>query len=153
MKALLSASVLALTLVGCAQMDGKARGWLASKVEAYAVVDGARLEGTATLFTDRTGTLQLRATKDPERVCVGDLRYLATAAGVLVLRCPGGPDVVLNFSLRNGTSGFGYGHTAQGLAAVAWGMEARNADAYLSMPMPPSPLSPVNPVPATATNP
>ncbi len=140
MKAFLSASVLALTVVGCAQMDTKTRGWLASKVPAYAVVDGQRLEGTATLFTDRTGTLQLSAAKDPDRVCVGTLRYLATVTGVLVLRCPGGPDTVLNFTVLNGTSGFGYGHTTQGPSAVTWGMEARNAAAYLPVPVAPQPM-------------
>lgn len=148
MKAFLSASLLALSVVGCAQMDTKTRGWLASKVPAYAVVDGERLEGTATLFTDRTGTLQLSAAKDPDRLCVGTLRYLATAAGVLVLRCPGGPDAVLNFSVLSGTSGFGYGHTAQGPSAVTWGMEARNAAAYLPVPAAPQPM--VVPIPPAA---
>jgi hypothetical protein len=142
MNAFLSASLLTVAVVGCAQIDGQARGWLASKVVAYAVVDGEHLEGTATLFTERAGTLQLRADKNPERVCVGDLRYLATTSGVLVLRCPGGPDVVLNFTVRNGTSGFGYGHTAQGLAAVAWGMEAQHAAAYLPVPVAPATAQP-----------
>jgi hypothetical protein len=140
MKAFLSASVLALSVVGCAQMDAKTRGWLASKVPAYAVVEGERLEGSATLFTDRTGTLQLSTAKNPDRVCVGTLRYLATVTGVLVLRCPGGPDAVLNFTVLSGTSGFGYAHTAQGASGVTWGMDARNAAAYLPVSVGPLPV-------------
>ena len=153
MKALISATVLALTLVGCAKMDAQTRNLLSSKVSAYAAVDGVLFEGTATLFTDRTGTVQLSASKAADQVCIGDLRYTATAAGVLVLRCTGGVDAVVDFRTNSFTSGFGYGNTAHGVTAVVWGMSPANAAAYLRLPavpaMPAVPDTPAAmPVPA-----
>ncbi|MEO6854611.1 MAG: hypothetical protein ABI410_21755, partial [Rhodoferax sp.] len=138
MKALLSATVLALTLVGCAKMDAQTRSWLSSKVPAYAAVDGVLFEGTATLFTDRTGTVQLSSSQAPDQVCMGDLRYSATAAGVVVLHCSGGVEAALDFRTTSDTSGFGYGSTAQGASAVAWGMSAANAAAHLRLPIVPT---------------
>ncbi|MBC7682518.1 MAG: hypothetical protein H7172_09305 [Ferruginibacter sp.] len=150
MKALFSAAALALTLAGCAQLDAQTRNLLSSKVPAYAALDGVLFEGTATLFTDRTGTVQLSSTKVPDQVCIGDLRYTATAAGVLVLHCMGGVDVVLDFRSASATRGFGYGNTAHGAAAVAWGMSAANAAAYLRLPAAPTPsdVPTTQPVPA-----
>ena len=150
MKALISATVLALTLVGCAKMDAQTRNLLSSKVPAYAAVDGVLFEGTATLFTDRTGTVQLSASKAADQVCIGDLRYTATAAGVLVLRCTGGGDAVVDFRTNSDTSGFGYGSTTHGVTAVVWGMSPANAAAYLRLPaVPAMPDAPAAmPVPA-----
>ena len=62
MKALFSACLLGVALSGCAQIDGKIRGWLASQEPAHAVLAGERFAGTATLYTDRSGTLQLSPT-------------------------------------------------------------------------------------------
>lgn len=138
MKALISATALALTLVGCAKMDAQTRNLLSSNVPAYAAVNGVLFEGTATLFTDRTGTVQLSASKAADQVCIGDLRYTATAAGVLVLRCTGGVDAVLDFKTNSLTSGFGYGNAAQGVTAVVWGMSPANAAAYLRLPAVPA---------------
>ena len=138
MKALVSATVLAFTLVGCAKMDAQTRSWLSSKVPAYAAVNGIVFEGTATLFTDRTGTVQLSSSQAPDQVCVGDLRYSATAAGVVVLHCSGGVEAALDFRTTSDTSGFGYGSTAQGASAVAWGMSAANAAAHLRLPIVPT---------------
>jgi hypothetical protein len=149
MKTLLSATVLALTLVGCAKMEAQTRNLLSSKVPAYAAVDGVLYEGTTTLFTNRTGTVQLSASRAPDQVCIGDLRYTATAAGVLVLHCRGGVDATLDFRALTDTSGFGYDRSAPGVAAVAWGMSAPNAAAYLRLPAVPAADAPVAlPVPA-----
>ena len=144
MKAVVSATLLALALVGCAKMDAQTRSWLSSKVPAYAALNGGLFEGTATLFTDRTGTLQLTSRQAPDQVCTGDLRYTATAAGVLVLHCTGGVDATLDFRTTSETSGFATGRSAPGAAAVAWGMSAANAAAYLRLPAVPAAM----PVPA-----
>jgi len=138
MKFFLSAFVLALTLVGCAQIDAQTRNLLSSKVPAYAVVNGVLFEGMATLFTDRKGTVQLSSSKAPNQICSGDLRYTATAAGVLVLHCMGGMDATLDFRTTSDTSAFGYGRTGHGVTAVAWGMSATNAAAYLQLPAAPA---------------
>lgn len=138
MKSLVSAAVLALTLVGCATIDAQTRNLLSSKVPAYAAVDGVLLEGTATLFADRTGTVQVSSSAALNPLCIGELRYTATAAGVLVLHCAGAGDVAMDFRTTSATSGFGYGNTVQGVAAVAWGMSAAHAAAYLRLPVAPA---------------
>ena len=133
MKVLLFIAWLAASLAGCAHINAQTRSLLASKVPAYAAINGVLFAGTATLFTDRTGTVQLTSSKAPDQVCSGPLHYTATAAGMLVLHCTGTMDTVVNFRAISDTSGFGYGSTAQGTAATSWGMSAANAAAYLGL--------------------
>ncbi|WP_394790394.1 hypothetical protein [Rhodoferax sp.] len=137
MKALFSgicAGLLALGLAGCAKIDGKTRDLLASTVPAYAVVDGVLYQGSATLFRDRLGTVQLVSTQAADQVCGGDMRYTASTAGVLSLHCVGGIEVALSFVAINDLSGYAYGATTQGTADLAWGVAAKNAGAYLRIP-------------------
>ena len=147
MKALLCATLLALMLPGCARMDAMSRGWLSSTVPAYAVVDGVVLEGSATIFRDRTAAVQLLNPQAADQVCAGDLRYTASTTGVLVLHCAGGVKVSLVFTAVNELRGHGSGYTARGPAAFTWGVAAADAAAYLPIPVPPVPPAP--PAPAS----
>ncbi len=151
MKALFSACLLGVALSGCAQIDGKIRGWLASQEPAHAVLAGERFAGTATLYTDRSGTLQLSPVGSglgPQRVCVGPLRYLGTGHGLVSLRCAGGEPVLLPFTQLSPTSGHAVGRTPQGDAVLVWGMAANAAAAYL--PLPAMPVMAVPPAPSAS---
>ncbi|BDT67903.1 hypothetical protein os1_20810 [Comamonadaceae bacterium OS-1] len=137
MKALFPALAASLALLGCAKMESRLQGWMASSVPAYAVVNGVLLEGQATIFYDRSGgTLRLAASQpsQPSQTCVGDLRYTATAAGNLALHCDGGVHLRMAFTATDALRGFGTGTTQQGPAAFTWGMGPADALAYLPLP-------------------
>ncbi len=120
--------------MGCAKMESRLQGWMASSVPAYAVVNGVLLEGQATIFLDRSGgTLRLAASQ-PRQSCVGDLRYTATAAGSLALHCEGGVHLRMAFTAADPLRGFGTGTTEQGPAAFTWGMGPADASALLPLP-------------------
>ncbi|SDP80454.1 hypothetical protein SAMN05216303_107144 [Rhodoferax sp. OV413] len=142
MQALASTLLIALTLAGCAQIDAKTRGWMGSNAPAYAVVDGVVFEGRATLFTDRTGTLQLASTQAADRLCVGDLRYSSTTQGEIVLHCAGGVDARLRFVAVSPVSGYAYGSSETSPASMTWGLDPTQAAAYLRLPPSPPPVEP-----------
>ena len=134
MKAIFPALAATLAFLGCAKMEARIQGWMASSVPAYAVVNGVLLEGQATIFYDRSGgTLRLSASQ-PSQTCVGDLRYTATAAGKLALQCDGGVHLHMAFTATDALRGFGTGNTEQGPAAFTWGMGPADAVAYLPLP-------------------
>jgi hypothetical protein len=141
MKALFCTAAALVGLVGCAKIDGKARDWLASTAPSYAVVDGRLYEGTATLFNDRSGTLQLVAKQAPDKQCFGTLRYTATRSGTLLLQCSGGVETTLAFTALGASSAYATG----GTASLTWGLPIDSANAYLRLPEGQAPLE--NPPP------
>ena len=52
-------SVLTVALSGCAKLEDKARYYLASSVDVFAVVGGQLMQGRAQLYSDRTGTIAI----------------------------------------------------------------------------------------------
>jgi hypothetical protein len=134
MKALIPALAATLALLGCAKMEARIQGWMASSVPAYAVVNGVLLEGQATIFNDRSGGTLRLAARQPSQTCVGDLRYTATAAGSLALHCEGGVHLRMAFTATDALRGFGTGTTEEGPAAFTWGMAPADASAYLPLP-------------------
>ena len=149
--ALATTAVLA-GLTGCADLNDTGLMALATRVQAYALVDEQLLHGEMVLFPDHTGTVALRA--DPVVVgapaetaiaprpagtalltsCMGRLRYTATRLGSIDLHCNDGVAADLRMALIGETRGYGYGQTASGLASLTFGMHPVEARAHLTVP-------------------
>lgn len=152
-----------LTLVAaCADINDTGLAALATRVQAYAIVNEQLVQGEMTLYTDRTGTVALRVEvakpvtenpfdlfvptkaterppeRPPERPilnsCIGRFRYTATTYGVIDLRCNEGSTAELRMALIGETRGYGYGQTATGAASLTFGMAPTEARAHLSTP-------------------
>ena len=146
-------SVMAGFLTGCADLNDTGLAALSYKVPAYAIVDEQLVQGEMVLFPDHTGTITLRAEAIPAAApsvdtvaasrsankpamtsCVGRLRYTATTAGVIDLRCNDGSIADLRMALIGDTRGYGYGYTATGLSSAAFGFTPVEARAHLTAP-------------------
>ncbi|MES2583431.1 MAG: hypothetical protein V4627_12000 [Pseudomonadota bacterium] len=156
-RTLSTLAVLAL-LSACADINDTGLAALATRVQAYAVVNEQLVQGEMTLYTDRTGTVALRfevakpvndnpfefsspakPVESPvERPilnsCLGRFRYTATTYGVIDLRCNEGSTAELRMALIGETRGYGYGQTATGLASLTFGMAPTEARAHLTAP-------------------
>ncbi len=146
-------------LAGCADLNDVGRATLATRVPAYAVINEQLVHGKMTLYTDRTGTVDLQvdeaqpasnnspsdffnAPVPDARVvqrpilnsCLGSFRYTATTYGVVDLRCNEGSTTELRMALIGETRGYGYGQTATGLASLTFGLAPAEARAHLTAP-------------------
>jgi hypothetical protein len=156
----LSTLALPALLAACADLNDTGLAILATRVQAYAIVNEQLVQGEMTLYTDRTGTVTLRvevakpaadnnpfdftsaAPKPVERPaerpilnsCLGRFRYTATTYGVIDLRCNEGSTAELRMALIGETRGYGYGQTATGQASLTFGMAPTEARAHLTTP-------------------
>lgn len=141
-------------VAGCADLNDTGLAALATRVQAYAMVNNQLVQGEMTLYPNHTGTVALRAEmaeaastgidlnasppKPVERSilnsCMGRFRYTATTYGAIDLRCNDGSSADLQMALIGETRGYGYGHTAAGLASLTFGMGPTEARAYLTTP-------------------
>jgi hypothetical protein len=138
----LLASVAALS--GCARVSETSLLVFSTLLPAVLVVDGQLLQGDMQLLPDRTGTLTVRSQRNAKALqpteasplvsCVGQLRYSATMNGVIDLRCNAGVETELRFNMLSATKGYAYGQTAQGPVSATFGLSARAARAYLTVP-------------------
>lgn len=134
-------------LGGCALVNEASSLALSTAVPAQAVVSEQLVRGELVLSPDRTGLATLRA--DPPSggdaaakadggpvltSCVGRLRYTATTAGVVDLRCNDGAMAEVRVTLVSDTRGYGYGEGNTGLASMVFGMTPKEARAYLPVP-------------------
>ena len=153
-RTLITLTVSAL-LAACADINETGLAMLATRVQAYAIVNEQLVQGEMTLYTNRTGTVTLRVevtkpaandnpfdfmspAKPVERPilnsCLGRFRYTATTYGVIDLRCNEGSTVELRMALIGETRGYGYGQTATGLTSLTFGMAPTEARAHLTTP-------------------
>lgn len=140
-------------LTACADINDTGLAALATRVQAYAVVNEQLVQGEMTLYPDHTGTVALRAdaapatgamadTSNPPKPaplpilnsCLGRFRYTATTYGVIDLRCNEGSAADIRMALIGETRGYGYGQTATGLASLTFGMAPMEARAHLTVP-------------------
>lgn len=140
------AMIAASSLGGCALVNEASSLALSTAVPAQAVVNEQLVRGELVLSPDRTGLATLRA--DPPggdavakgdggpvlTSCVGRLRYTATTAGVVDLRCNDGAMAEVRVTLIGDTRGYGYGEGNTGLASMVFGMTPKEARAYLPLP-------------------
>ena len=135
--ALVLATVCALAGSGCAKLEDRARLYLASSVDVFAVVGKQLLIGEAQLYSDRTGTLALSTglSAQPPLNCSGRLSRTGTTEAALDLRCSDGSSVSLSAAMLAETQGFAYGQSSTGTAAsLTLGLESARAVAYLRAP-------------------
>lgn len=127
-------SLLVVTLCACAKVNDGAMRLVSTKVDAYLIVNGQLLTGDVLLIPDRTGRVSFSANTGTIGSCSGVLRYTATNAGELDLRCNDGTQVALQTTLMSETRGYGYGNTTLGPASVAFGLSEQDARAFLTVP-------------------
>ena len=143
-----------LTLVtACADLNDTGLAAMATRVQAYAVVNEQLVQGEMTLYPNHTGTVALRVelaqpastgidlnapAQPAERPilnsCLGRFRYTSTTYGAIDLRCNDGSSTDLRMALIGETRGYGYGQTATGLASLTFGMGPTEARAHLTTP-------------------
>jgi hypothetical protein len=123
-----------LFLASCAKINDTAMNLMSSSSPAVAVVGGNLLTGTAVLFTDRTGTLDLESGAEPRVKCLGTLSFTATRTGLAKLKCSDGAEALMYFSVVGETKGYGVGDAAKGAASFTFGFEPSEAAAYLTPP-------------------
>jgi hypothetical protein len=126
--------VVALTaLAGCAKVNDRAWRLFATGGDAYAVVSDQVLQGDVQLVPDRTGTVTLKSLKGPITSCFGSLRFTASTAGAIDLRCNDGQALELQFALLSESRGYAFGQGATGPASLTFGLSASEAKAYLKV--------------------
>ncbi len=127
----------ASSLWGCAKWEDKARLYLASTVDVYAVVGNQLLRGKADLTSDRTGTVELGTASGTAQTltCAGRLAKTGTTAATLDLQCSDGAALVLTVAMLAETQGYGYGQSALGMpVSLTLGLAPQRAVAYLRAP-------------------
>ncbi|MEN9704662.1 MAG: hypothetical protein RLZZ393_541 [Pseudomonadota bacterium] len=100
----------------------------------YAVVDGELFVGEARARIDRSGTLAIRSTLDPQLRCTGHFHFLNGAGGEARLRCSDGNEARLEFEALGIASGHGSGETPRGRVHFAFGLSPGKAAAWLALP-------------------
>lgn len=149
-------------LSACADLNDTGLAALATRVQAYAVVNEQLVQGEMTLYPDHTGTVALRfgetvsqapvsefqqqmqqqASNAPKPMaerpvlnsCVGRFRYTSTSHGSIDLRCNEGSTADVRLALIGETRGYGYGNTATGQVSLTFGMAPTEARAHLMVP-------------------
>lgn len=127
-------ALAALLLGGCARVNDTGLRLVSTKVDAFLLINGQILTGTVLLVPDRTGRVSFANEQGAIGSCSGGLRYTATNAGEVDLRCNDGTEVALHFSSLAETKGYGYGTTSQGTASIAFGLSDADALAFLKVP-------------------
>ena len=134
----LMATILAVALLsGCAKLEDRARYYLASSVDVFAVVGGQLMHGQAQLYSDRTGTIAMNTglAVAPAVSCSGRMSRTGTAAASLDLRCNDGTESSLAAVMLAETQGYAYGQTTNGKqASLTLGLEPARAVSYLRAP-------------------
>ena len=131
------AALGALASSGCAKWEDRARLYLASSVEVFAVVGTQLLIGEAQMTSDRSGTVALSAglTAQQPLNCSGRLSRTGTTDAVLDLRCSDGSSLALPAAMLAETQGYAYGQSSTGSAAsLTLGLPSARAIAYLRAP-------------------
>ncbi len=130
-------SVLTVALSGCAKLEDKARYYLASSVDVFAVVGGQLMQGRAQLHSDRTGTIAMNTglAVAPAVTCSGRLSRTGTTAANLAIHCNDGTELSLAAVMLAETQGYAFGQTSDGkLASLTLGLEPARAVSYLRAP-------------------
>ena len=134
---LLTTALIGVSMAGCAKLEDRARQYLASSVDVFAVVGGQLMQGQAQLYSDRTGTVALNTglAVAPAVSCSGRLSRTGTTAANLTLHCNNGSELSLSAVMLAETQGYAYGQAADGKpASMTLGLEPSRAVSYLRAP-------------------
>jgi hypothetical protein len=133
-RVLLGLSVAGLLLSGCAKVNDTGLRLVSTKVDALLLVNGQVLTGTALLIPDRTGRVSFAKQQGPITNCAGSMRYTASNAGEIDLRCNDGTQVAVQTTQITETRGYGYGSTPEGTVSLTFGLTEEDAKAFLRLP-------------------
>lgn len=127
-------TLVALLSSGCAKLEDRARLYLASSVDVFAIVGKQLLQGEAQLYSDRTGTIAISTglTAQPPLNCSGRLSRTGTTDAALDVRCSDGSSLSLTAAMLAETQGYAYGQSSAGTAAsLTLGLASARAIGYL----------------------
>ena len=134
---LLAAALVASTLTGCAKWEDRARYYLASTVDVFALVGGQLMQGKAHVYNDRTGTLAINTglSVTPAVSCSGRISRTGTTAANIDMHCNDGTEPSLSAVFLADTQAYAYGPAANGMqASLTLGLEPARAVSYLRAP-------------------
>ena len=137
---MVAATVMSV-LTGCAGVEHV--GWVLAGTgkPATMVVANQTLVGEMLLRPDRTGEVRVTSAAMGTGVaasiasCAGSLRFSGTAQGRIDMRCSDGSMFDMPFYLINEVKGFASGISEDKPAALVFGMDEVEAQAYLSRAM------------------
>src|SRR5213075_1120421 len=90
LRTLIASVVLAFNLLGAANADEMRIGLISVTLPVIAILHDELFVGEAVGHIDRTGTIGLRSTLDPDKKCVGSFRYTGSKTGLADMRCDDG---------------------------------------------------------------
>ncbi|MEZ5662977.1 MAG: hypothetical protein R3E94_05515 [Burkholderiaceae bacterium] len=126
---------LGLALSGCASNESGARmGLMSAESPVLAILADDLFIGLAVGYMDRTGTIDMTSSVNPELKCVGRFRYTGAKSGVATVQCNDGSMGELSFNGLSMLSGYGYGSTTRGPASFTFGLTPAQASQYLKLP-------------------
>jgi hypothetical protein len=109
-------------------------GLFSATAPVLAILHDDLFVGEAVGYLDRTGTLDLKSTVDPDLRCVGQFHYTGSKTGVASVRCNDGAQAELSFNSLGPLSGYGYGNSSRGPASFTYGLNPEDAAQYLKLP-------------------
>lgn len=133
MKSLIAIAA-AVVLTGCANSGGASMGLFSATAPVLAMLHDDLFAGEAVGYMDRTGTISITSTIDPNKRCVGQFRYTGSKTGVARVQCNDGAEAELSFNSLSALSGYGYGKTSRGPASFTFGLNAEESSKYLTLP-------------------
>lgn len=131
---LLVTMTAALLLTGCANSGGASMGLFSATAPVLAMLHDDLFTGEAVGYMDRTGTISMTSTIDPNTKCVGQFRYTGSKSGVARVQCNDGAEAELTFNALSMLSGYGYGKTTRGPASFTFGLNPEESSKYLTLP-------------------
>ena len=134
MKHLALVLVAAVSVGGCATEDGARMGLFSATAPVVAILQDDLFLGEAVGYLDRTGTIEMKSTLNPDLKCVGSFQYSGSRTGHASVRCNDGAEAALSFNALGPLSGYGYGKSSRGPASFTYGLTAEEAAQYLTIP-------------------
>ena len=109
-------------------------GLFTATAPVLAMLQDDLFTGEAVGYMDRTGTISMTSTIDPDRKCVGQFRYTGSKVGIARVQCNDGEEGELTFNALSMLSGYGYGKTTRGPASFTFGLTPEESSKYLTLP-------------------
>ncbi|BDT72537.1 hypothetical protein os4_20770 [Comamonadaceae bacterium OS-4] len=128
---------MAAWLTACASVEHVGWRLVTTPRPALMQTGGQRLEGVVNLRPDRTGDMILSGTGSIAS-CAGSLRLTSVTGGAMDMRCSDGAMFAMQFVMVNEVRGYAFGLHGEATAALTFGMDAPEAQAYLSRATPPA---------------
>lgn len=128
---------MAAWLTACALVEHVGWRLVTTPRPAMMQTGGQRLEGVVNLRPDRTGDMSLSGTGSIAS-CAGSLRFTSVTGGSVDMRCSDGAMFAMQFVMVNEAKGYAFGLHGEATAALTFGMDANQAQAYLSRATPPA---------------